>query len=100
MPGSMLPEKHFPLQRIMETKPAVAVSEFSADAGTALTVTWSEESYGVPVVWVEDYPDVLGHYANLYDSSMRINPDYLCVISEATRDLAIKRRPTMDASRI
>ncbi|OGE06082.1 hypothetical protein A3I53_01315 [Candidatus Curtissbacteria bacterium RIFCSPLOWO2_02_FULL_40_13b] len=89
-----------PLKRIMEVKPAVAVSEFSADAGTALTVTWSEESYGVPVVWVEDYPDVLGHYANLYDSSMRINPDYLCVISEATRDLAIKRRPTMDPSKI
>src|SRR3989344_1881810 len=89
-----------PLKRIMETKPAVAVSEFSADAGTALTVTWSEESYGVPVVWVEDYPDVLGSYADLYDSSMRINPDYLCVISEATRDLAIKRRPTMDPSKI
>ena len=31
---------------------------------------------------------------------MRINPDYICVISEATKDLAIKRRPTMDASRI
>ena len=89
-----------PLRRIMEAKPAVAVSEFSADAGTALTVTWSEESYGVPVVWVEDYPDVLGSYADLYDSSMRINPDYLCVISEATRDLAIKRRPTMDPSKI
>ena len=89
-----------PLKRIMEIKPAVAVSEFSADAGTALTVTWSEESYGVPVVWVEDYPDVLGSYTDLYDSSMRINPDYLCVISEATRDLAIKRRPTMDISRI
>lgn len=89
-----------PLKRIMEVKPAVAVSEFSADAGTALTVTWSEESYGVPVVWVEDYPDVLGSYTNLYDSSMRINPDYLCVISEATRDLALKRRPTMDPSKI
>ena len=89
-----------PLKRIMETKPAVAVSEFSADAGTALTVTWSEESYGVPVVWVEDYPDVLGSYTDLYDSSMRINPDYLCVMSDATRDLAMKRRPTMDSSRI
>ncbi|MBI2012595.1 hypothetical protein HYS90_01550 [Candidatus Curtissbacteria bacterium] len=89
-----------PLKRIMEVKPAVAVSEFSSDAGTALTVTWSEKSYGVPVVWVEDYPDVLGSYTNLYDSSMRINPDYLCVISEATRDLAIKRRPTMDPSKI
>jgi hypothetical protein len=84
----------------MEAKPAVVVSEFSAGAGTALTVTWSEESYGVPVVWVEDYPDVLGSYTDLYDSSMRINPDYLCVMSEATRDLAIKRRPNMDASRI
>ena len=89
-----------PLKRIMEAKPAVAVSEFSADAGTALTVTWSEESYGVPVVWVEDYPDVLGSYTDLYESSMRINPDYLCVMSAATRDLAIKRRPTMDTSRI
>src|SRR3990167_10598037 len=89
-----------PLKRIMEIKPAVAVSEFSADAGTALTVTWSEESYGVPVVWVEDYPDVLGSYTDLYESSMRINPDYLCVISEATRDVAIKRRPSMDPSRI
>jgi len=89
-----------PLKRIMEAKPAVAVSEFSADAGTALIVTWSEESYGVPVIWVEDYPDVLGHYVNLNDSSMRINPDYLCVMSDATRDLAIKRRPTMDISRI
>ncbi|OGD83179.1 hypothetical protein A3J17_02710 [Candidatus Curtissbacteria bacterium RIFCSPLOWO2_02_FULL_40_11] len=89
-----------PLKRIMEVKPAVAVSEFSADAGTALAVTWSEESYGVPVVWVEDYPDVLGSYTDLYNSSLRINPDYLCAISEATKDLAIKRRPTMDPSRI
>lgn len=89
-----------PLKRIMEARPAVAITEFSADAGSALTVTWSEESYGVPVVWVEDYPDVLGSYTRLYDSSMRINPDYLCVISEATRDLASKRRPNMDASRI
>lgn len=89
-----------PLKRIMEARPKVAVSEFSADAGTALTVTWSEESYGVPVVWVEDYPDVLGSYTDLYDSSMRINPDYLCVMSEATKDLAIKRRPNMDPSKI
>lgn len=89
-----------PLKRIMEIKPKVAVSEFSADAGTALTVTWSEESYGVPVVWVEDYPDVLGHYVDLYGTSLRINPDYLCVMSEATRDLAIKRRPAMDPSKI
>lgn len=39
-----------PLKRIMETKPAVAITEFSADEGTALAVTWSEESFGVPTV--------------------------------------------------
>lgn len=89
-----------PLKTLMEIKPAVAISEFSADAGTALTMTWSEKSYGVPIVWVEDYPDVLGSYTDLYGSSMRINPDYLCVMSDATRDLAITRRPTMDTSRI
>jgi|GEM_PF-4487330 len=89
-----------PLRRIMELKPKVAVSEFSADSGTALALTWSEQSYGVPTIWVEDFPDVLGSYTSLLSSSLRINPTYMCAISEFSKKLVEKRKPTLNPGRI
>lgn len=86
-----------PLKRIMETKPAVAVTEFSAGGGTAFPISWTEKSYNVPTVWVEDYPGVP---SNFYPESLKIDPTYLCVINEATRQMAIKKRQRMNPDNI
>lgn len=86
-----------PLERIMEIHPAVAVTEFSAAGGAAFPISWTENSYNVPTVWVEDYPGVP---SNFYPESLKINPTYLCVINEATRQMAIRKRPNMDPDHI
>lgn len=85
-----------PLKRIMEIKPAVAVTEFSAGGGVALALEWSEQSHQVPTVCVEDFPGTTSRNPEY----LRINPTFLCVQNETARRIAIKRRPSMNPDRI
>ncbi len=85
-----------PLKRIMEIKPAVAVTEFSAGGGTALALEWSEQSYKAPTVCVEDFPGTTSGDPEY----LRINPTYLCVQNETARRIAIKHRPSMNPDNI
>lgn len=85
-----------PLKRIMEIKPAVAVTEFSAGGGTALALEWSQQSYKVPTVCVEDFPGT----SSGNPEYLRINPTYLCVQNETARRVAIKHRPSMNPDNI
>lgn len=86
-----------PLKRIMELQPKVAVTEFSAGAGVALPITWTEQTYHVPTVWVEDFP---GQPSSYDPQSLKINPDYLCVTNQFTKEIHRKLRPTMDPEKI
>lgn len=86
-----------PLKRIMGTKPAVAVTEFSAGGGAALPISWTEKSYNVPIIWIEDFP---GQPSSYDAQSLKLNPNFLCVINQFTKQIHRKLRPTMDPENI
>ena len=94
--GFLEQQPESPLKRIMEIKPAAAVTEFSADGCTALALEWSEQSYKVPTVCVEDFPGTTSGNPEY----LRINPTYLCVQNETARRIAIKHRPSMNPENI
>lgn len=85
-----------PLKRIMEIKPSIAVTEFSADGGVALPIEWSEQSFNIPTVCVEDFPGGTSDTSEF----LRINPTYLCVLNETAKQMAIKKRPKMNPDNI